>query len=97
MPPFGRLAALIVSANDMSAAMEFAQNLASKAPHSDKVRVLGPAPAPLALIRGRHRVRLLLHGGRSLNVPQTLRAWLANVKPTGSVRLSIDVDPYSFL
>jgi primosomal protein N' (replication factor Y) (superfamily II helicase) len=42
-------------------------------------------------------VRLLLHGGRSLNVPQTLRAWLANVKPTGSVRLSIDVDPYSFL
>lgn len=97
MPPFGRLAALIVSANDMSAAMEFAQNLASTAPHSDKVRVLGPAPAPLALIRGRHRVRLLLHGGRSLNVPQTLRAWLANVKPSGSVRLSIDVDPYSFL
>lgn len=97
MPPYGRLAALIVSANNLGAAMEFAQQLAAKAPHGEHVRVLGPAPAPLSLIRGRHRVRLLLHGGRGLNVPQTLRTWLANTKPSGSIRLSIDVDPYSFL
>ena len=97
MPPYGRLAALIVSANNLGAAMEFAQQLAAKAPHGEHVRVLGPAPAPLSLIRGRHRVRLLLHGGRGLNVPQSLRTWLANTKPSGSIRLSIDVDPYSFL
>ncbi len=97
MPPFGRLAALIISANDLGAAMEFAQQLAAAAPHGPHVRVLGPAPAPLALIRGRHRVRLLLHAGRDQNVPQILRAWLANAKPSGSVRLSIDVDPHSFL
>ncbi|MCA8930236.1 MAG: primosomal protein N', partial [Alphaproteobacteria bacterium] len=97
MPPYGRLAALIVSATDLAAAMEFGQHLAATAPHGPDVRVLGPAPAPLALIRGRHRVRLLLHAGHGVNVPAVLRAWLAGVKPTGSVRLAVDVDPYAFL
>lgn len=97
MPPYGRLAALIVSANDLSAAMEFAQRLAATAPHSPDVRVLGPAPAPLSLIRGRHRVRLLMHASRKVNVPAILRNWLAGAKPAGSIRLSVDVDPYGFL
>jgi primosomal protein N' (replication factor Y) len=97
MPPYGRLAALIISANDLGAAMDFAQQLAGTAPHGSDVRVLGPAPAPLSLIRGRHRVRLLLHAARNVNVPAVLRNWLAGAKPTGSVRLSIDVDPYGFL
>lgn len=97
MPPYGRLAALIISANDLSAAMEFGQRLAATAPHGPDIRVLGPAPAPLALIRGRHRVRLLLHAGRNINVPAALRSWLADAKPAGSVHLAIDVDPYSFL
>ncbi len=97
MPPFGRLAALIVSANDLGAAMDFAQQLAGTAPHGSDVRVLGPAPAPLSLIRGRHRVRLLMQAARNVNVPAVLRSWLAGVKPSGSVRLSIDVDPYGFL
>jgi primosomal protein N' (replication factor Y) len=88
---------LIISANDLGAAMDFAQQLAGTAPHGSDVRVLGPAPAPLSLIRGRHRVRLLLHAARNVNVPAVLRNWLAGAKPTGSVRLSIDVDPYGFL
>ena len=97
MPPYGRLAALIVSANDLNAAMDFAQTLASTAPYGERVRVLGPAPAPLSLVRGRHRVRLLLHATRDVNVPAVLRDWLAGAKTTGSVRLSVDVDPFSFL
>ncbi len=97
MPPFGRLAALIVSANELGPAMTFAQQLAATAPHGEKVRVLGPAPAPLSLIRGRHRVRLLLHAARDVNVPLILRDWLGGAKPSGSVRLTIDMDPYSFL
>jgi len=97
MPPYGRLAAVIVSANDLAAAMAFAQQLAASAPHTADIRVLGPAPAPLALIRGRHRVRLLLHAGRGVNVPAVLRAWLAGAKPSGSVRMAVDVDPYAFL
>ena len=97
MPPYGRLAAVIVSASDLGAAMEFGQQLAATAPYTQDIRVLGPAPAPLALVRGRHRVRLLLHAKRSVNVPAALRAWLAGAKPTGSVRMAVDVDPYSFL
>jgi primosomal protein N' (replication factor Y) (superfamily II helicase) len=97
MPPYGRLAAVIVSATDLSAAMEFGQKLAATAPFGPDIRVLGPAPAPLALIRGRHRVRLLLHAKRSVNVPAALRVWLANMKTTGSVRFAVDVDPYGFL
>jgi primosomal protein N' (replication factor Y) len=97
MPPYGRLAALVVSANDLSAAMDFAQKLAAKAPHSPTVRVLGPAPAPLSLVRGRHRVRLLLHASRETNVPRIMREWIDGMRPAGSVRLAVDIDPYSFL
>ena len=97
MPPYGRLAAVIISASDLGAAMEFGQKLAAIAPFGPDIRVLGPAPAPLALIRGRHRVRLLLHAKRSVNVPAALRDWLAGAKTTGSVRLAVDVDPYNFL
>ncbi|HKK30989.1 MAG TPA: primosomal protein N', partial [Alphaproteobacteria bacterium] len=97
MPPYGRLAAVVVSANDLTAAMAFARELAACAPHSDRVRVLGPTPAPLALVRGRHRVRLLLHAEREVNVPQAMRQWLAGARPSGSVRLAVDIDPYTFL
>ena len=97
MPPYGRLASVIVTANDLGAAINFGQELASKAPFSDDVRVLGPAPAPISLVRGRHRVRLLLHAARTVNVPGLMHHWLSTAKPAGSVRVSVDVDPYSFL
>ena len=77
--------------------MDFASGLARSAPYSVHVRVLGPAPAPLVLVRGRHRVRLLLHAARGINVPAVLGEWLASVKPGGGVRMVVDVDPYSFL
>ena len=97
MPPYGRLASVIVTANDLGAAINFGQELASKAPFSDDVRVLGPAPAPISLVRGRHRVRLLFHAARTVNVPGLMHHWLSTAKPAGSVRVSVDVDPYSFL
>jgi primosomal protein N' (replication factor Y) (superfamily II helicase) len=61
------------------------------------VHVFGPAPAPLAMIRGRHRRRLLLHASRGVRVQPLIRAWLARVKLPSTVRLAVDVDPYSFL
>jgi len=62
------------------------------------VRVLGPADAPLALIRGRHRLRLLIKAPRGFDLSAYLRAWLsAAPKPKGDIRLDIDVDPQSFL
>jgi primosomal protein N' (replication factor Y) len=59
--------------------------------------VLGPAPAPLALLRGRHRRRFLLKCRRDIAPQPLIRAWLAKVKLPGSLRLQVDIDPYSFL
>jgi primosomal protein N' (replication factor Y) len=59
--------------------------------------VLGPAPAPLAVLRGRHRRRFLVKAGREVNLQAALRGWLSRVRVQGSVRLQVDIDPYSFL
>jgi primosomal protein N' (replication factor Y) len=97
LPPFGRLAALIVSADDAENAEFTAAALARSAPHLPGVTVLGPAPAPLAILRGRHRRRFLVKAGREVNLQAVLREWLARVRLAGSARLRIDIDPYSFL
>ena len=96
-PPHGRLAALIVSADDAQAADEAARNLGRAAPRADGVVVLGPAPAPFAILRGRHRRRLLLKARRDVAVQPLLRAWLAQVPVARGVRVDVDVDPVSFL
>ena len=97
MPPFGRLVALIVSGRDEGAVDEAARCLRRAAPRSQGVDVLGPAPAPIARLRGRHRRRLLLKAGKQVNVQSLVRRWLAAAKTPGTVRIQVDVDPYSFL
>ena len=71
--------------------------LARAAPEVEGVQVLGPAPAPLAVLRGRHRRRFLLKARRDVAVQQVVKAWVARVRLPGKVRLRIDIDPYSFL
>jgi len=97
MPPFGRLVALILSSPDPAALEQAAQALARSAPRYDGVQVLGPAPAPLAILRGRHRRRFLLKARREVAVQTMVRDWVAQVKLPGKLRLQIDIDPYSFL
>jgi len=97
LPPFGRLAALIVSAGDAESADFAARALARSAPQLPGVNVLGPAPAPLAVLRGRHRRRFLVKAGREVNLQAVLHGWLSRVRVQGSVRLQVDIDPYSFL
>ena len=97
LPPFGRLAALILAAPDDEAADFAARALARAAPRFPGVTVLGPAPAPLAVLRGRHRRRFLVKAGREVNLQAVLREWLGRVRLENAVRLQVDVDPYSFL
>ena len=109
MPPFGRLAALIVSATDRGLAERHARALA-RAAHAETgadpldaaearpIEVFGPAEAPVALLRGRYRFRLLVKARRSAALPGFLRRLLkAGPKPTGSLRTAVDVEPQSFL
>ena len=96
MPPYGRLAALIVSSTDSARAETTARALARAAPAADGIRLLGPAQAPLSMLRGRHRWRLLAHARRSADLQGWLRALLAAVPVPGNVRVAVDVDPYSF-
>lgn len=98
LPPFGRLAALIVSAATQAEAEGHARALARCAEAPEGIYVLGPAEAPLAVLRGRHRMRLIVKTGREVNLQDYLRAWLKRAgKPKGSVRVAVDVDPQSFL
>jgi primosomal protein N' (replication factor Y) (superfamily II helicase) len=97
LPPYGRLAAIILSGNTAAEVERFARGLAQIIPPTDDVTVLGPAQAPIAIIRGRHRWRFLVKAPREKDIQGFLRMWLANVKPKGSLSLQIDVDPYGFL
>jgi primosomal protein N' (replication factor Y) len=73
------------------------QHLARTAPHQDGIHVLGPAPAPLALLRGRHRRRFLVKARRDVSLQPVLRHWLGGVKTRGDLMLDVDIDPYSFM
>ncbi len=95
-PPFGRLVGIILSSPKRALLEEVSAKLASRAPQKAGIRVLGPAPAPIALLRGRHRMRLLVKAGRKTNVQAYMRQWLVSLKLPGSVRLSVDIDPISF-
>jgi primosomal protein N' (replication factor Y) len=98
LPPFGRLAALIVSASERQVAEGHARGMAAVADPPPGVSVLGPAEAPLLLIRGRYRFRLLVKTERDVDLQGYLRAWLArSPKIRGNVKVSTDVDPQSFL
>ncbi|WP_374414357.1 primosomal protein N' [Novosphingobium colocasiae] len=96
-PPFGRWAAIIVSSEDQAEALAAARAIGGCAPDLPDVLILGPAPAPLALLRGRYRFRLLVAARRSAEVQKVLRGWLDPLEFPRGVRVAIDVDPYSFV
>jgi primosomal protein N' (replication factor Y) len=97
LPPFGRLAAVIVSGTDALETERLARKLAGLAPSASGVELLGPAPAPIALLRGRHRWRLLIRAQREVNVQAFMRSWLQSARTKGGLRVEVDIDPYSFL
>lgn len=98
LPPFGRLAAIIISGQDRRETETYARSLRQACPPIKEVRVLGPAEAPLALVRGRYRFRLLVHAPRSFAVQNWLRTWFKQgPKPRGNIRVQTDIDPQSFV
>jgi len=96
-PPFGRYAAIVVSSENPNAAEDIARRLGHTAPKLDDLHIYGPAPAPLAQLRGRHRHRLLVHAARAVNVQGVITEWLGRVDWPSTVRVTVDVDPYSFV
>jgi len=97
MPPYGKLAAIIVSAPAEQLADEAAKAMGEKAPHVEGLDLWGPAPAPLSVIRGMHRRRFLVRANRGVDISAFLAAWSSRVKLHSAVRVQIDVDPYSFM
>ena len=97
LPPFGRLAAVVASGADPVQLEEFVRAMAKAAPNTPGVEVYGPADAPLSLIRGRRRKRFLVRADRTVDLSAYMATWRARVKPPSSVRVAIDIDPYSFL
>ncbi len=96
MPPYGRLASIILSSRNENKLDEFCRSLAMVAPRFDNVSVLGPAPAPMAYLRGKHRRRFLVKAAKNANIQKIIEEWLAKEKVHGSIKLKVDIDPQSF-
>ena len=97
MPPFGKLVALIISSKDESLVDNLARLVAASAPFLADLQILGPAPAPIAILRGRHRRRFLVKGPKSINMQKIIKIWLQKIKIPSKAKLEIDIDPYSFM
>jgi len=96
-PPYGRFAALILSSADEDAIEAYAEALAKAAPRAEGATVWGPAPALMARLRGRTRLRFLVKTTRNFRIQDYVREWIAACPPPGKVRLAVDVDPQSFI
>jgi primosomal protein N' (replication factor Y) (superfamily II helicase) len=98
VPPYGRMAGIIISATEAQAAFDLGTRLARDDGPLRQIgaQVYGPAPAPIARIRGRHRVRLLVRADKGAPLQAALGRWLGQVRLTGSLRLAVDIDPQSF-
>ncbi|MCR9079162.1 MAG: primosomal protein N' [Hyphomonadaceae bacterium] len=97
LPPFGRMAALVMSAPDAGMAKEIGLLAGKAAPHGEGVTVYGPAPAPISILRGRHRLRFLITAPRDVDLSAYMSAWIGSLKLPSAARVAVDIDPYSFL
>ncbi len=97
MPPFARLASLVLSAPDPQRLQAAMQMLESSRPHYHGVDIFGPSLAPLGFLRGRHRGRALVRADKAVDIQAVIAAWLAAISLPSGVRLQVDIDPYSFV
>ena len=99
VPPYGRMAGIILSSEDAAVVFDLATDMARRdGPlRAISAQVYGPAPAPISRVRGRHRVRLLVKAEKGVPLQGALKAWVAQFRVPNSVRVAIDIDPQSFL
>ena len=97
LPPYGRLASIILSDTNSKKLIEFCNRLKKSIPNSEEIIVLGPVPAPMTRVRGRTRYRFLLKANKETNIQKYLEFWISNQKKPSSIRLTVDIDPYYFL
>jgi primosomal protein N' (replication factor Y) len=95
-PPYGQLAAILLDGPNDAAVQQAARQLAASAPVDSRLRVLGPAPAPLSKLKGQYRFRLLIKAEKGVSLQKTLREWLAGMQFKG-VRVKLDINPYDFM
>ena len=96
LPPFGKLAAVIISGSNQEQVEKIAVYLGQSAPNTDMISTLGPAPAPIFMLRNKYRYRLLLKTAKNIKIQDVVRDWLKRVRVPGRVRVEVDIDPYSF-
>jgi primosomal protein N' (replication factor Y) len=97
MPPYSRLAGIIIAGRDEYETITVAQELGKTAPHGEGIQTLGPAPAPFARLRGKYRYRLLVRAEKQVNIQKVIAEWVDRVKVPSKVRVTVDIDPQSFL
>ncbi|AHD01652.1 primosomal protein N' [Leisingera methylohalidivorans] len=98
VPPYGRMAGIILSGPDLAAVFDLGNAMARNDGPLRQIgaQVFGPAPAPIARVRGRHRVRLLVKAAKGVPLQEAIARWTAPLRLKGDLRLSIDIDPQSF-
>ncbi len=96
MPPYGKLASIIISSEVELEAKKCAQKLSFIAPKSREISVFGPSPAPLKLLRGQFRYRLLIKAKKNTNIQKYITNWISAYPKTSNIKIQIDIDPYSF-
>lgn len=97
LPPFGKLAAVIISGEDLRKTEVLAKKFVSLAPRADGVEILGPSEPPIGRLRGRYRRRLLVQAEPTVNLPKYMQSWRERLKVPSKYKLQIDIDPQSFM
>ena len=97
MPPYGRLAAIILSSKFESNLDSFSSDISRLAPSFKNVKIFGPAPAPMYFLRGKYRRRFLIKSDKTVNIQKVLIDWTKKINKPSNINLTIDIDPFSFM
>jgi primosomal protein N' (replication factor Y) len=96
-PPFSELAEILISSHDRERARKTAADIGrSLREHASKLRISGPAPAPLERLLGRWRYQILIRSARRAALLEAL-ATAVPERPPGETQIAVDVDPQDLM